>query len=117
MYIRSDLTIKGVDGMASETVKKILSAESEADKLNSEARKKAEDIINSAEQQAVVAVQKKLAEAKTQAEKIRKSNSAKIAEYTENAEKECEKVLENIRKVSAENSEKAVDAVISSFFG
>lgn len=102
--------------MASEAVKKILSAESEADRLNAEARKKAEEIINSAEQQAVVAIQKKLAEAKTEAEKIRKSNNVKIAEYTENAEKECAGILENIRSNSEKNADKAVDAVISSFF-
>ncbi len=103
--------------MASDAVKKVLSAEMSADKLNAEARRKAEDIVNSAHQQAAVAVQKKLAEAKSEADKIRKSNSAKLAEYTENAEKDCAEKLDIIRRQAESNTDKAVNAVISSFFG
>lgn len=102
--------------MASEAVRKILSAESTADKLNAEARKKAEDIISSAHQQAVIAVQKKLAEVKSEAERIKKVNSGKLSEYTENAEKECEKKLDDIRMETEKNTDNAVNAVISSFF-
>lgn len=102
--------------MASDAVKKILTAESTADKLNANARRKAEDIVSSAQQQAVVAVQKKLAEAKSEAEKIRKSNSEKLWEYTENAEKECSEKLDIIRRQAESNADRAVNAVISSFF-
>lgn len=103
--------------MASDAVKKILTAESMADKLNDEARRKADDIISSAHQQAVVAVQKKLAEAKAETEKIRKSDSGKLVEYTENAKKDCAKKLDIIRSEIEKNTDKAVNAVISSFFG
>lgn len=103
--------------MASDAVKKILTAESTADKLNADARRKAEDIISSAQQQAVVAVQKKLAEVKSEAEKIRKFNSVKLGEYTEKAEKECAEKLDIIRKQAESNADRAVDAVISNFFG
>ncbi len=103
--------------MASDAVKKILTAESTADKLNAEARRKADDIISSAHQQAVVAVQKKLAEAKAETEKIRKADSEKLVEYTENAEKDCAEKLDIIRMETQKNTNKAVEAVISSFFG
>lgn len=103
--------------MASDAVKKILTAESTADKLNANARRKAEDIVSSAQQQAVVAIQKKLAEAKSEADKIRKSNSEKLGEYTENAEKECAEKLDIIRRQAESNADRAVDAVINSFFG
>ena len=96
--------------MASDAVKKVISAEQTAEKLN------AEDIISSAKQQAVVAVQKKLAEAKAEAEKIRKSDNGKLAEYTENAEKNCAEKLDVIRKQAENNADKAVNAVIDEFF-
>lgn len=103
--------------MASDAVKKILMAEQMADKLNADARRKAEDIISSAEQQAIVAIQKKLAEAKSETEKIRKSDSGKLAEYTEKAEKDCAEKLDIIRRQAESNTDKAVDAVIKEFFG
>lgn len=102
--------------MASDAVKKVISAEQTAEKLNAEARRKAEDIISSAKQQAVVAVQKKLAEAKAEAEKIRKSDNGKLAEYTENAGKNCAEKLDVIRKQAENNADKAVNAVIDEFF-
>lgn len=103
--------------MASEAVKKVLSAETSADRLNAEARRKAENIVSSAHQQAVVAVQKKLAEAKSEADKIRKSDGARIAEYTETAEKECAEKLDIIRRMAEKNTDRAVNAVIENFFG
>lgn len=103
--------------MASDAVKKIISAETTAEKLNADARRKAEDIVSSAHQHAVIAVQKKLAEAKTEAEKIRKSNNSRLAEYTETAEKNCTEKLDIIRRQVESNADKAVDAVISGFFG
>lgn len=103
--------------MASEAVKKVLSAETSADRLNAEARRKAEDIVSSAHQQAVVAVQKKLAEAKSEADKIRQADSVRLAEYTKNAEKECAEKLDIIRRTAEKNTDRAVNAVIESFFG
>ncbi len=103
--------------MASKSVEKILEAESAADKLTSEARHKAEEIVREAERTAALDVQKKLAEAKSETEKIRNSNGEKFAEYSRKAEQECSKKLEEIRSVADANSEKAVTSIIDSFFG
>ncbi len=103
--------------MASKSVEKILEAESAADKLNSEARHKAEEIVREAEKNAALNVQKKLAEAKSETEKIRNSNGEKLAEYSRTAEQECSKKLAEIRSIAESNSEKAVMSIIDSFFG
>lgn len=102
--------------MASEAVKKVLLAETSADRLNAEARQKAEDIVSSAHQRAVVAVQKKLAEAKAEADKIRNADNTKLAEYTKIAEKNCAEKLDLIHKQVEKNTDRAVNAVIESFF-
>lgn len=102
--------------MASEAVKKVLLAETSADRLNAEARQKAEDIVSSAHQRAVVAVQKKLAEAKAEADKIRNADNTKLAEYTKTAENNCAEKLDLIHRQVEKNTDRAVNAVIESFF-
>lgn len=103
--------------MASETVKKILEAEAEADRMTAQARKKAEEIVTDAHQKSAVIRQKKLAEAKSEAEKIRQSNAGRLKEYSEKAEKDCTDALEKLKQKAQKNSDKAVSAVIDSFFG
>ena len=103
--------------MASESVRKILSAEVEANKQTAEARRKAEEIINDAEKQSVIAIQKKLSEAKAEAEKVRLLNDERLSEYAENAKSDCEKKLVEIRKQAEENSEKAIAAIINCIKG
>lgn len=102
--------------MASEAVKKVLMAETSADRLNAEARRKADDIVSSAYQCSVVAVQKKLAEAKAETDKIRKADNVRLAEYTETAEKDCTEKLDLIHRQVEKNTDRAVNAVIESFF-
>ncbi len=103
--------------MASESVRRILSAEAEANKKNAEARRKAEEIISDAEKQSAVAVQKKLAEARAETEKVRLLNNGRLSEYADNAKADCEKKLAEIRKQAEKNSEKAIDAIINGIKG
>ena len=85
--------------MASESVKRILDAEAEADRKTMDARKRADEIVTQAQRNGAVAVQKKL------------------SKYAENAEKECSEKLDELRDRSTKNSDKAVSAIISEFFG
>lgn len=103
--------------MASEAVKKILAAEAESDKKTADARRKAEDIVNEAQRQASLAVQKKLTEARSETEKIRSADQKRAEEYRTKAEKENSQELERIRKKAESNYDKAAKAIISEFFG
>lgn len=102
--------------MASETVKMILNAEAESGKKLAEAKSRSEEIISDAERYSSVAIQKKLSEANSEAEKIRNHNAKKIADYTKIAEANCSSALSEIRKKAESNSDKAVDEVIKEFF-
>lgn len=102
--------------MASETVKKILQAEAESDRLTTEARKKADDIINEAQRQSTIAMQKKLAEAKSETDKIRQNNAQILKEYEKKAQKNCAEELDKLKITAEKNSAKAVSAVIDRFF-
>ncbi len=102
--------------MASETVKMVLDAEAESDKKVAEARAKCDEIISSAEQKAALAVQKKITDATIQADKIRAENKKRLEEYTASALERCEDEISALKKLAADNSEKAADAVISRFF-
>lgn len=103
--------------MASEAVKRILEAEAESDRKNVQARQKAEDIVNEAQRQAALLVQKKLTEARTEAEKIRSADKLRAEEYRKNAEKEYSQELEKIRSKAESNYDKAASAIINRFFG
>ncbi len=102
--------------MASETVKMVLDAEAESDKKVAEARAKCDEIISSAEQKAALAVQKKIIDATIQADKIRAENKKRLEEYTASALERYEDEISALKKLAADNSEKAADAVISRFF-
>ncbi len=102
--------------MASETVKKILEAESESGKKIADAKRRSDDIISDAERYASVAIQKKLSEANIDIDKIKTRNAVKIADYTKIAEGNCSAALSEIKQKADENSDKAVDAVIKEFF-
>lgn len=102
--------------MASETVKKILEAEAEADRKNADARSRAEEIISSAESKAAVAVQKKLTEARTECDRIRSANRERLAEYTGKAEEKCSRILGELKDSAEKNMDKAVESVINGFF-
>lgn len=102
--------------MASETVNKILEAEAEAEKKNAEARRRAEEIISSAESKAAIAVQKKLTDAKAESERIRQENKEKLAEFAEAAENKCSEQLEALKKNAEKNMDAAVGSIIKEFF-
>ena len=78
-------------------VKKILEAEALSDKMINEARKKRDEIINSASGSSSLAIQKKISEASSEAAKLKAEYDKKLAEYTSDSEAECEKKIESIR--------------------
>ena len=102
--------------MASEAVKKVLAAEEDADKAISAARVKSSEIITSAESQAAVAVQKRISDAKAEADKIRTNNKKKLEEYSSAAEAECNKKISQIRSSAEKNADKAAQLIIEEFF-
>lgn len=102
--------------MASDNVKKVLEAEAESDKKTAEARRKGEEIISGAERDSSLAIQKKLSEANAAADKIRKSNAAKLADYKAQAEEECSRQLAELRSKAEQNTRSAAEAVIERFF-
>ena len=102
--------------MSSDTVRKILLAEAQSDKKNSDARRRSDEIINDAERYSSIAIQKKLGEANTELSRKRSENARKLEEYTGNADDECSKLISEIEINAVKNSDKAVDAVINGFF-
>jgi len=102
--------------MASESVKKILSAESESERKINEARIKSNDILTEAEKYASIALQKKLTEAKTKYSNMQKANEEKLSDYRKIAEKKCSREIGEINRKAQKNTDKAINAVINGFF-
>ncbi len=102
--------------MASEAVKKILEAEALSDKKNAEARKQRDEIISSASGSSSLAIQKKIAEATSEAVKIRERYNEKLKEYEKNAENECLKKINGIKQLAEKNMDSAVSVIISRYF-
>ncbi|MBP5379442.1 MAG: hypothetical protein J6Y64_07880 [Ruminococcus sp.] len=102
--------------MASEAVKKILEAEALSDKKNAEARKKRDEIIDSASGSSSLAIQKRLSEAHSEVAKLKADFDVKLKAYEKNAEAECEKNIESIKQKADKNMASAVDEIISRFF-
>ncbi|MBR1591900.1 MAG: hypothetical protein IJ666_02675 [Ruminococcus sp.] len=102
--------------MSSETVKKILLAEAQSDKKNSDARRRSEEIISDAERYSSIAIQKKLGEANSRLSQKREENAKKLEEYIKKADDECSEFISEIEINAVKNSDKAVDAVINGFF-
>lgn len=102
--------------MASEAVKKILSAEADSDRKNADARKRSEDIIVEAERYSALAVQKKISAAAAESEKIREEYRKKSDIHAQQAEKECLEKIDNIKARAEKNMNNAVNAVIEEFF-
>ena len=102
--------------LASEAVKKILAAESEAEKRNSEARKRRDDIITDASGKSSLAVQKRITEASSECARYKSELEKKSAAYRKNAENTCNEQISEIRSGAKGNMDKAVDALIERFF-
>ncbi|WP_028516625.1 hypothetical protein [Ruminococcus flavefaciens] len=102
--------------MASEAVKKILEAEALSDKKNAEARRQRDEIISSASGSSSLAIQKKIAEATSEAVKIREGYSEKLKEYEKNAKSECIKKTNVIKQLAEKNMDSAVSEIISRYF-
>ncbi|MCM1508590.1 MAG: hypothetical protein NC177_15885 [Ruminococcus flavefaciens] len=102
--------------MASEAVKKVLSAEAVSNEKISEARRTAEDIITEAEKYSAIAVQKKISQAVAETEKIRTEYMEKFDVHARQCESDCFEKMAEIRSQAEKNMENAVNAVISEFF-
>ena len=102
--------------MASEAVRKILSAESESDKKLADARKLRDEMLDKASGNASLTIQKRLGEAAKESDRIRQEYSKKLETYRENAERAYRKKLEEISSGAEKNMDKAVNAVISEYF-
>ena len=102
--------------MASEAVKKILEAEALSDKKNAEARKKRDEIIETASGSSSLAIQKKLSEAHAEVAKLKADFDEKFKAYEKKAEEDCEKNIDSIKQKAENNMASAVDEIISRFF-
>ena len=102
--------------MASEAVKKILEAEALADKKTAEARRKKDEILNSASGSSVLAIQKRISDATAEAAKLRADYDSQLAEYEKKADEEYEYKIKEIRTLAEKNSDRAVDEIIKKFF-
>ncbi|MDE5582553.1 MAG: hypothetical protein K2J08_02455 [Ruminococcus sp.] len=102
--------------MASEAVRKILEAEADSEKKNSEALKRSDEIISEAERYSALAVQKKISEALAESAKIREEYRKKLAVRNEKTEADCLAEISKIRFQAEKNAENAINAVIERFF-
>ena len=102
--------------LASEAVKKILEAEAESEKKNTEARKRRDEIINDASGKSSLAVQKRISEASSETARLKKELEKKAAVYRKKAEETCDAQISDIRSAAEKNMDKAIDAVIAQFF-
>jgi len=102
--------------MASESVRKILEAESRSEKKNADARLRAEEIVTEAERYSSIAVQKKISQASDEVQKVRDEYKKSAEAYRKSAEDECRRKISSITELAEKNSTKAVDAVIKEYF-
>lgn len=102
--------------MASEAVKKILSAENSLNLSISENKKIAEEIINEAEKHSALTIQKRISQAVAETENIRSDYTKKIEIYRQKSENDCLEKIEEIRSQAEKNILNAVNTVINEFF-
>ncbi len=102
--------------MASEAVKKILSAENSLNLSISENKKIAEEIINEAEKHSALTIQKRISQAVAETENIRSDYMKKIEIYRQKSENDCLEKIEEIRSQAEKNILNAVNTVINEFF-
>lgn len=102
--------------MASETVQKILNAEAESQRKNSDAARRKEELINDAKGRSSEAVQKRISDAVKETEKLKAEYEAKLKEYVKSADKKRDDELSELGSLAEKNSDKAVNAVIKEYF-
>lgn len=102
--------------MASDAVKKILSAEAVSNQKISEARRTAEEIITEAEKYSALAIQKRISQASGEVEKIRSDYMEKFDVHARQSEKNCLEKIAEIRLQAEKNIDNAVNSVIREFF-
>lgn len=102
--------------MASETVKKVLLAETNSDKKLYDARKKSEAIILSAEEYSKNFLQQQIEWAKADSIKLKEENLKKISKYQTELEANFKKDKEIIIQQVNKKMPDAINEVISTFF-
>lgn len=102
--------------MASDAVKKILSAEAVSNQKISEARRTAEEIITEAEKYSALVIQKRISQASGEVEKIRSDYMEKFDVHARQSEKNCLEKIAEIRLQAEKNIDNAVNLVIREFF-
>lgn len=102
--------------MASDAVKKILSAEAVSNQKISEARRTAEEIITEAEKYSALAIQKRISQTSGEVEKIRSDYMEKFDVHARQSEKNCLEKIAEIRLQAEKNIDNAVNSVIREFF-
>lgn len=102
--------------MASDAVKKILSAESAFNRSISDTHKTADEIIKEAEKYSGVAVQKRITQASHEVDKVRLDYMEKIDVHSRQSDTDCDKKIAEIRLLAEKNMDNAVNAVIREFF-
>ncbi len=102
--------------MALDTIKKVLSAESNADKVVADAYKEREEILRNAEADANRNIQQSISRAKSDAQQLKQQNKCELEKFSAATEKDCGEKIKEIKALAEQNMSKAVDAVINSFF-
>lgn len=97
--------------MASETVKQVVLAESDADNMLAEAKNKGNKIIEDARKYADNALQEQLQLAHAAAQKMKESNRSEIDVLLGRISSEGAQSQENVRRQASENMSAAVRAV------
>lgn len=103
--------------MVSETVKQVLSAESDANKLLAETRIKCSKIVEDAEKYADFICNEKTKAAEKAGAELCAENKLRAEQYRCAIVKECEKKKVAIRQMADRNMDSAVQVIIGQLFG
>lgn len=99
--------------MASETVKAVLLAESNADKSVSEAHKTADEIIAAARKYSDDELRKQLSAAEFDAEKLRSDNQKRIEDFRRKANEKSKQQTIKTKKLADDNMLVAAGIIIN----
>lgn len=99
--------------MASETVKAVLLAESNANESVSEAHKKADEIISAARKYADDELQKQLSAAESDADKLKSENQKRIEDFRRKTDEKSKQQTARTKKLADDNMFVAAGVIIN----
>ncbi len=102
--------------MISDTINKVLAAETDANEQLSLARSRASKIVSSAEDYSKAALEKKLSDAQSECASIETDYKKKISAFQNEIREKCSAENSRIKNLSEKNMTNAADSIISSFF-